>query len=282
MPASVVVYRIHAHHRSDVVCTAMVKGLRKQGVQVLEKYEHEYRHRPEAYAAVFYGLEGNLREIFKHYQRPEHRAVYIDLGYWGRRQGGRWAGYHKIVVNSRHPTAYFQTKQHSPGRFRQFGLHPKPWKSGRFILLAGMGAKGAWAENLGQEEWERTTLDKLKSFTDRPIIYRPKPSWKHAQPIPGTIYSPKIQPLEDVLKDCHAVVSHHSNVSVDALMEGIPAFTWDGVARCMSGQDLANIESPHQPEGRQQWAENIAWTQWNIDEMATGKPWLHLKSEGLV
>lgn len=283
MPASVMVYRIRSHHRSDTVCSAMVQGIKRCGDRVKERFESQYCQRPEADIAVFYGLEGNLRTIFQHYQREGHRAVYVDLGYWGRREGGRWSGYHKVVVNSRHPTAYFQKRNYCPTRFHRFGIKPKEWQGkGRHILLAGMGAKGSWAEGFGQEDWERAQIQKIKAVTDIPIIYRPKPSWKDAQPILGSIYSPRTEPLEAVLNRCHAVVSHHSNVSVDGILEGIPAYTWDGVARCMSGQDLSTINEPYKPDGREQWAANLAWCQWSIAEMQRGLPWKHLKDEGLL
>lgn len=231
---------------------------------------------------AFYGLEGNNRLVFRDYA-ARSAAVYVDLGYWGRREGGRWTGYHKISVNARHPNAYFRAIPHPPDRLKRFHVEPKPWTTtGRHILLAGMGDKGAWAEGFKPEEWERWAISEIRKVSKRQIVYRPKPSWKTAKPIAGTIYSPRERDVEQELRECWAVVTHHSNVAVEAVLAGIPAFCWGGVALEMSLQDLSRIEAPFHPEGRAQWAADIAYTQWSIAEMRTGAPWRHLKAEGLI
>ena len=207
----------------------------------------------------------------------------MDLGYWGRRQGGRWAGYHKLVVNARHPTAYFNRRALPSCRASELRVFPEPWRAdGSAILLAGMGDKGAAAEGFLPEAWERETIAELRRFTKRPIIYRPKPSWKKAAPIAGVSYSPRTEELSAVLRRCWAVVTHHSNVAVDGLVAGVPAFTWGGVAEPMALRRLDLIEEPLRPEGRWEWISNIAWTQWSVTEIALGDPWRHLKAEGLL
>lgn len=245
------------------------------------------RHMIGGYDAhVFYGLEGHLPQLFAA-AIEESRAVYIDLGYWGRREGGRYQGFHKVSVNARHPSAYYRFPAHAGDRFRKFGIPVDGWHwrgarvTGK-IILAGMGAKGAAAEGFGPQEWERAAVEAMRPFTSREIIYRPKPSDPLAAPIPGTTFSKKTMPVEELFSDAWAVVTHHSNVAVDALLAGIPVFCWGGVAREMGLQDFARIEDPHYPEDRAQWAADIAYTQWSVPEMAAGHCWQHLKSDALV
>lgn len=239
------------------------------------------------YAAhVFYGLEGNLPRIFE-FAMEHSRAVYIDLGYWGRREGGRYAGYHKISVNARHPVGYYRSPQHTSERFDRFNIPIQPWqllarRESGHILVAGMGAKGAAAEGYRPQEFERWAISELEKHTNREIVYRPKPSDPLGSPIPGTRFSPKDVPLEHELANCWAVVTHHSNVAVDALLAGIPCFCWGGVARSMSLQDLSMIEEPYLPDARHMWARDIAWTQWSVDEMKRGHAWAYLRAEQLV
>lgn len=238
--------------------------------------------------AVFYGLEGHLPGIFKYFRDFRRAAVYIDLGYWGRREGGRWAGYHKIVINARHPNAYFMTPQRPADRFEHFGIRIRDRDEfGSFILLGGMGDKGAAAEGFAPEEWERGMIQRFCA-QGRPVVYRPKPSWKAAQPINGAGYS-----APDTVVDWRRVgacVTHHSNLSVDALIEGVPNYCCGGAARALSiHAEIDNvvwlepsIVSPPSPETRQLWAQNLAYTQWNIDEMRRGIPWAFLLMEGLI
>jgi hypothetical protein len=259
---------------------AMAEGIRHCGDNPIRLFEDQYTA-PVAPVCVFYGFSGRNVEMFEDY-RKSGTAVYVDLGYFGRREGGRWSGYHKVVVNSRHPNEYFQRVQHDSKRREAFRIRLKKWSNGEHILLAGMGDKGAQAVGLGPNEWERGAITRIRKFTSRRIIYRPKPSWKRARPLPGAEYAPSTVSLESVLENCHAVVTRHSNVAVDGLVAGVPAFVWGGVAMPLGLQDLSLIETPLRPEGREQWLNDICYTQWSVAEMRLGQPWRHLKQEGLI
>lgn len=234
---------------------------------------------------VLYGLEGNMPLIFRHYATRKW-AIYVDLGYWGRREGGRFTGYHKVAVNGRHPTAYFRTPQHDRKRISHFpDLLASPWRDdqdGHHVLVCGMGDKGALAEGFHPEAWERSAIHMIRQHSERPIVYRPKPSWKEAKPIEGTIFSPHTTVLEKELEGAWAVVSHHSNACVDALVAGVPVFCDEGVAKPLSSPSPSQIERCLYPEGRDAWMADLAYTQWTPAEMEAGEPWLHLRNEGLI
>lgn len=280
---AVAVYRIPSHTRSRVITDALMSGIEAAGDRPQLLNPLEYKGKPEAPVCAFYGLDGGLDRIFQDYKSAGLHAVYVDLGYWERRQGGRWTGYHKVVVNHRHPVSYFMRRPLPAWRAEAVGVKVQPWRrAGGHILLAGMGDKGAGAEGFKPEGWERETIAELRRYTKRQIVYRPKPSWKQARPILGASYSPREQPVEQVLANAWAVVTHHSNVAVDGLVAGVPAFTWGGVALPMALSRLDRIEDPLLPEGREQWAANIAWQQWSVREIAEGLPWRFLKAEGLL
>jgi hypothetical protein len=85
------------------------------------------------------------------------------------------------------------------------------------------------------------------------------------------------QPIEEDLKGAHAIVTFNSNAAVDAVIAGIPAFAMDqgSMAWDVTEHDLARIEQPIRPD-RDQWAAELAYTQWTQDEMARGWAWHHL------
>jgi hypothetical protein len=279
MATEVAIYKIEGHRRSTMCCEAMHLGIRSTGDRPATISTHAYT-KPMFPVAVFYGYDQILRQIMADYVAAGLHAVYIDLGYW-QREG--MTGHHKIVVNDRHPTKYFQRVKHSSERAQSCHVRLRDYQStGRHILLAGMGPKAAEAEGKQPLKWESDAVEALRMFTDREIVYRPKPSWIGAPPLKGTRFSPKAERLEDVLRNCHAVVTHHSNVAVEGLVAGVPAFCWKGVAQPMALQDLKEIEAPFYPFERGQWVNDIAYTQWNVDEMKRGLPWRHLKNEGLI
>lgn len=283
MPLRVEVIEIVGVKRSRIVCEAMRAGIRACGDQPIPCKDVSWRG-PNARIGVFYGMAGGLKDAIEAYKRAGGTAVYIDMGYWGRKSViSQLSGFHKVSVNARHPTAYFQAIAHPHDRIKTLGVVPKPWKKGgQHVLVAGMGGKGAPAEGFKPEEWERKAILELKKHTGLSIVYRPKPNWKLAKPIPGTHFSPASDSIEDLLDECHAVVTHHSNVAVDGLVAGVPAFCWHGVASPMALKDLAMIGDPYRPEGREQWLADIAYCQWNLEEMRSGATWRHLKNEGLI
>jgi hypothetical protein len=265
-----------------MIAGAMAQGIEETGESVHIFPSHCYR-RPEADIAVFYGYDANLRRVMADYRAAGLNVVYVDLGYWGRREGGSLHGYHKVVVNGRHPTSYFQDQMHSADRAELLGLQVKPWQTGgSHIILAGMSEKCAVVEGYKAHEWELAAVAELRKHTERPIIYRPKPSWLDAKPIPGTQFEPGLDDLARLLEGCHAVVTHHSNVAIDALLGGIPAFTVEGAASTLCFTEISRIERPWRPDGREQFVADLAYTQWTPAEMRSGAVWRHLKGEGLI
>jgi hypothetical protein len=277
------VYFAPHNHRSELIAKAMATGVRSTGTAADFRSSMSYSGMRDYDAVIFYGLASGLDRLFRDYRDdPQRKAVYADLGYWGRRKRSRWDGYHKLAVNSRHPTAYFQSRKHDSKRFLEHHVQIRPWReSGRHILVAGMSAKAAAAEGLQPNEWERATINRLRQLTDREIVYRPKPNWHDAIPLEGARFD-RDSDLINALTGCHALVSHHSNVAVDALLAGVPCICPGGVASLLSGHDLGQIENPPMPDGREQWAADLAWTQWNIDEMESGAAFRYLLDEGLI
>ena len=277
----IAVYYSPHNRRSRIIADAMVQGIRSQGHECDHISSHSYA-RPKHDVALFYGLAEGLRRVLAEYPPRDRKAVYIDLGYWGRRKKTRWDGFHKLSVNDRHPTAYFQRHRHPTDRLERHGVKIKPWRAeGRHILVVGMSGKGAAAEGYRPQQWESEAIALLRRHTKRPIIYRPKPNYVSARRIEGTEFQRGVS-LADALVDCHAVVAHHSNAAMEAICAGVPAFVHEGVSLPMGTDDLTRIESPRMPKGRLQWAADISYTQWSVEEMMTGQAWNYLVREGLL
>ncbi len=239
-------------------------------------------------AHVFYGLEGNLSRMFAYYTERVDlgRVVYVDLGYWQRRMQNRLEGFHKVSVDARHPVAYYRRPQHPCGRGPAFTLPNNVRGPDSHILVAGMSAKGALAEGYAPYAWETEIVREIRKYTNRKIVFRPKPSDDGKPLIPDSILSVPKTEIGFDLRNCWALVTHHSNAAIDAILAGVPVFCWGGVGYEFARQDLSLIESPD--PGFPSWAAVRAWlddighTQFTVVEMRSGVAWRHLKSEGLV
>ncbi len=186
MSVDVVVWDLRGNSRSHRIAQALTTGARTAGYRATIKSDGNY-DRPRGDIAAFYGYQKNMPRIMADYIERGKKVVFLDLGYWHRRQNGRWLGYHKVAVNARHSNAYLMDQEYKAARFKQFKIPILPWKSnGNSIIVAGMSAKSAESYMLKPQQWERYAVAELRKYTKRPIIYRPKPSWVQAKPIEGS------------------------------------------------------------------------------------------------
>jgi hypothetical protein len=271
----VIIYTAQANRRSVLVADMMMRGAMARGIDAVVQSSRSFTGKPDARVALFYGLSEGLQAAFRAYRdKPGCRVVFVDLGYWSRHKRSRWDGYHKIVLGDRHPTAYFQSAPRPADRIAEHGLQIKPWRKSTSgpIILAGMSAKAAAAEGLAAESWEREAAAQLRQYTDRAIIYRPKPNWSGARSIMGTSMDSRT-PLDIALRDAYAVVTHHSNVAIDALMAGVPCICPYGAASVLSAHSMDQINDLPMNGDRAQFAADLAYTQYSIDEMQSGIAW---------
>ena len=85
--------------------------------------------------------------------------------------------------------------------------------------------------------------------------------------------------LLDDLKNCWAAINYNSSPVVGAAIEGIPIFVTDPErSQCadIANTDLSLIEKPNMPD-RQAWAERLAMSHWNFDELKSGECWHHMR-----
>lgn len=271
----VICYFEPRYGRSLNIAEAMAAGARRHGHNAIVTSWHDPK---PGDIAIGYGWK--FADVFSEYKQ----FIYIDLGWWGRKpKRDELNGYHKVVVNGREPTEYFRNNFPSD-RFDRFGIDIRPWrKGGDQILLAGMSGKSAGTRGFGPLEWEQKTIEEIRRHTDKPIVYRPKPSWKDAEPIPGTVFSSPDESLTEVLDRCAGIVTLHSNVAVDALIHGVPVHAEQGVGSALSCSSIAElVDGPGEPGDRAGLMNDIAYCQWNPDEMKSGDCWDHLARDTVL
>jgi hypothetical protein len=206
-----------------------------------------------------------LRPYFDRWIASRRKFIYWDRGYM-RRVFATWlpkgsdmgvpGGYYRWHVNS----FQMQTVVDVPDdRWRALKLDDwlKPWnRSGKDIIVAD--TLHFYWDFLGDRDWVSRTVDLLKRHTDRRIVVRSKES-----PIP----------LYEELKDAHCLVTHGSIAAVESVIMGCPVFVDPVSAAALVGQtDFTKIEQPIYPE-RQAWINNLAYCQFNEEELVDGTLW---------
>lgn len=278
-----VVVLIDRHPRSKRIGQALYEGACRMGWRA-EVFEELRRvSAPLADLAVGYGWLPHADTLAAH-KEAGRQYLHVDLGYWTRkRSGSDYGGHHKIALNDRHPTAYFRRDR--PHDRLVGAPQVQPWRQdGRHILIAGLSAKGAISIGRQSLEWEREIITALRRITDRPLVYRPKPSWHDAQPIQSLGYSPATETINDALRNSWALVTNYSNAAIDALAAGIPIYAEAGVASALSIPSLAEIERPRKlsTAERRQFLADVGYAHWTRQEIEDGTMYRQFIDDGLI
>jgi hypothetical protein len=211
--------------------------------------------------------------IIEHVEREGGRALFLDYGVLGDGFSHWTVGWDDIMGN-----ADFMNECSPADRWYDFGIEIEPWRSnGDHVLLIGQVPWDGSVRNINIVEWCVSTAYAIQKLTDRPVVFRPHPLAVHETPkIPGTQFS--VRSYADDLDFAWAVVTWNSTSAGLAVLKGIPVIAMDqgSIAWPVAESDLNRIAEPRMPD-REQWAFNLAYSQWTLEEIASGLVWERLK-----
>lgn len=237
------------HQHSQAVCEALAKGTRFPIAPAAPLLEG---------GLVTYGFLRGLLPTIRQAQALCRPWAYVDRAYFRASYGSDYSGYFRLTLGAwQHDGAGDASWE----RWLMLGIKLRPWSSGgSHILVCPPGEVFSQAVGgFSADSWLRSTLGRLAAVTDRPVRIRSKKDM-------GT------RPLAADLVGCHALVTYMSNTAVEAVVAGVPVFcTGACAASIMGSDDISQIEKPRRPEGRAQWAANLAANQWTLDEFRRGK-----------
>lgn len=273
--------------RERILAEAVVGGIKRHGdiawaiPKTLEPSE-DVLNSADVHAMI--GVKS--RNIFYAAMRLGAHVLYFDKGYLRHvlPSGPRTWEYWRVCLDAQHPTAYLLDREYPSDRFDSWKRNLAPWRAdGKHIIIAGSSEKyHAFYDLPHPTEWATKIIRKLSKEMgcQRPLVYRPKPSWRAAVPIKGATFSADRELIGSVLKNAWCLVTHGSNAALDAILAGVPAIVLgDGVARSISSTELDDIESPRMvslPQ-RAAWANAIAYQQFTVQEMFRGQMWDQLR-----
>lgn len=174
--------------------------------------------------------------------------LHIDNGYVQPARGSL-VGYYRITYNSMSPVLL------SDAPATRVEVPMAPWrKTGDHVLLALPGEEFGRAIGLEMRNWLTGIQGRVQSRTLRRVIVRAR----KATP-----------PVARDLRQCWALVTHSSNVAVDAVLSGVPVFVEKTNPAAPVGSTDLNIEYPEMPD-RFGWFNSLMAQQYTIDEMRSG------------
>lgn len=251
------------------VFDAFEQGLRALGIQ-------SNNHDIDADVAVIWSQlwSGRMRhnqEIWNAFRDSGRNVIVLEVGML--RRGHTW----KLGLNGVNRRAWFGS-DYQLNRAQKLGIHLQPWRQGNNIVIAVQRSDSEqWSGLPEPKAWVEQTVAKIKSVTNRPIVVRPHPRQRIAGIAGVTIRQP--QPLISTydsfdfnadLANAWCVINENSGPGCQSIIAGVPAFVGaDSLAAPVANLDLLNIEKPWMPD-RTAWLEDIAHTEWTVEEIASG------------
>lgn len=249
--------RTEPQYRRDAFC----KGLRAAGYDV--QPQHAIGEGKPGQVLVIWNRYGGLHETATRFERNGGTVLVAENGFMANDRFNRTR---YAIARSGHNG---QGVWHVGGveRFDALGLEIKPWRTtGTHILVTPSRSFGK-PGHLMPGDWAVKTCAQLARLTARPVRVREHPGENR----------PK-RTLADDLRDCWAMVTWYSSTGIDALLAGVPVFyaapNW--VAQ-RSGVPFKQVQDPvllEHPPLLDRWPglTDVAWAQWHVDEIATGRP----------
>jgi hypothetical protein len=222
-------------------------------------------------------MRGN-QAIWQQAQANNKPVIVLEVG--ALRRGTTW----KVALGGVNGSAYFGPAGNDSTRAKQLNLSAAPWRpnaQGPIIICTQHSQSLQWQGQPSTEQWVLETIDKIRAVTDRLIAIRPHPrspftqrEFKHKDVV---LQQPRRLPgsYDDYdlnLTNAWAVVNWSSNPGVQSVLQGIPAFVGPhSLASPVANINIDTIESPHMPN-RDSWLNDLAYTEWTVDEIAQGLP----------
>ena len=211
-------------------------------------------------------------EVFRLQREKNLDVIVLETGYINR--GDTEANHYAAGFNGLNGRADFRNEDSPDDRVRLLGVELKPWRKGEYVVLCGQVPWDASVENSDHPTWLVAAAERIQSYSQRPIKFRPHPLAR-LPAIPGTELS--LVPLAEDLKNAHCVVTYNSNSAVEALIDGVPVFAHDQGSMCwqIANKSLISVDVPNKPD-RTQWLNDLSFCQWTLKEMRDGLTWNHL------
>lgn len=167
-------------------------------------------------------------------------------------------------------------------RIKQLGLEVRPWKTdGNAIVIASQLQGDYSLDGIDIDEWAADVANFVSCHYDRDIVIRRHPLSYNGRcatyDVPNSVEISDA-PLKRDLARAWRWVTFTSGSSIDAVLAGVPSVTLSqkNFSWSVSSHDLTNLASPATPD-RTDWLARLASHQWNLDEIASGEAWGHLR-----
>lgn len=216
-------------------------------------------------------------EIILKQKEKGHKTIVIDLGFIRRDSYGK--NYFSIGFDNIIGWGNYRNLNMPDDRIKKLNLNINEWKNNKngHIILCGQIPWDASCQDIDINDWLNKTSKEIQKRTNKKIIYRPHPKSIDYNPknIPGCEVS--LRPISLDFNNAYCTVVYNSTSAVESIISGIPTMVLGKgcVAEKVSTTSLDFIDKLNMPD-IWPWLSDLAYAQWNKEEMERGEPWFHL------
>lgn len=247
------------------------------------------------WSVLWDGRMSQNQRIWEHFRKKNKPIIVLEVGALDR--GNLW----KVGLNGINGSGYFGPIGNNDNRRQKLNINLKSWKQGEKIIICGQHPKSQQWEGMPSiQDWLSYVVRSIREYTDREILIRPHPrapiTYNGFDSFVGTHYPNKITGTYDsfdfnkAINDAWAIVNWNSNPATVAALNGIPVFVGHTSYAAPVGNLFSmsidkkiwsNIENPLMPD-REQWTNDLAYTEWTLEELSKGEPLDRLSSKLIV
>jgi len=225
------------------------------------------------WSQLWAGRMRSNQQVWQKFRGTNRPVLVIEVS--AVRRGHSW----RIMLNGNNE---IPKMDNSAQRFATLGWELRPWThSGECIVIACQRPDSQlWSLPVSTEAWLDKVVGDIRKHTDRPIVIRPHPRKRLGRVPQGCTLTPPLHITNTVddfnfnqaINNAWGVINFNSSPGVNSVLAGVPVFVDPtSPAAQVGNHDFSLIETPKRPD-REQWAWNLAHTEWTVSEIEQGIP----------
>ena len=237
---------------------------------------HKKKLLPGYDAIAFAGLLRGNAHILNMAIEDRLDFYYIDHAYFN--PGYRYPNWMRVIKNG------FVQNRIIPGvdtsRLKNFNINFKDYDFNKKRNIVVFPPSNTVARVFNQMDWETKTIEKIKQYTDRPIVVRKKKGPVMDDFLIGVKHEEKFnydETLDEVLDNAYCVVAFNSALALTALEKGIPVICEKYCAAFPLSHSISEIENLKERERLPLFA-SLAWGQFTMAEIRDKHMLKHINS----
>lgn len=236
-------------------------GLRKTRVSHMDK---------DTLLVTWTPWSGSLSQITGEKHRKIGTWLVMENGYIPKINGIK---YYAVGQNGFNGMGDHRADNSPSDRWKSFSVRYQRKQNKGYILVIGQFGHKDTRISM-PINWPDQILNEIRMFTDRPIVYRPKPERGR---LPVQLYTDmtidEVTPLDVLISSAYAVVVYSSKAAIYAMLSGVPVIVTGqySIVKHLCCNDIADIEEVKPVELEQFWYD-LAYMQWSEEEIASGVP----------